>query len=319
MWVQSMVMEILMSRSVNLKTIFDALSESATSFEVVNEAILSGESEFFICPVDQVPDDGRSYLSFVGHTAKNPAALLRSTRARFLIVDRGLDISELTRACAVRVDNARLFMCEMLAYERVSQVGKIGEYVFIHESAVIGAGSSIGNFTSIGEGVVIGESCVISDNVTLLDGVNIGNRVFVGPGCVIGTDGFGYEPRIDGTYVKFPHIGGVVIGDDVEIGGNTVIDRGALGATIIESGVKIDNLVHISHNVRLGKNSIVIANAMVAGGVNVGEGSWIGPSSNILDRTNLGKKAFIGMGVSVINNIPDHGRFTLKNFLKLFF
>lgn len=307
-----------MSRSVSLNTIFDALSGSATPFEVVNEAVLSGESEFFICPVDQVPDDGRSYLSFVGRTAKDPAALLRSTRARFLIVDRGLDISELTRACAVRVENARLFMCEMLAYERNARDATIGEHAVIHESAVIGANSSIGNFTSIGKDVVIGKSCVISDNVTLLDGVTLGNRVFVGPGCVIGTDGFGYEPRADGTYVKFPHIGGVVIGDDVEIGGNTVIDRGALGATIIESGVKIDNLVHISHNVRVGRNSLVIANAMIAGGVHVGEGSWIGPSSNILDRTLVGKKAFVGMGVSVIKSIPDHGRFTLKHFLKLF-
>jgi UDP-3-O-[3-hydroxymyristoyl] glucosamine N-acyltransferase len=311
-------MEIRMSRTVSLNTIFDALSGSATPFEVVNEAVLSGESEFFICPVDQVPDDGRSYLSFVGRTAKDPAALLRSTRARFLIVDRGLDISELTRACAVRVENARLFMCEMLAYERNARDATIGEHAVIHESAVIGANSSIGNFTSIGKDVVIGESCVISDNVTLLDGVTLGNRVFVGPGCVIGTDGFGYEPRADGTYVKFPHIGGVVIGDDVEIGGNTVIDRGALGATIIESGVKIDNLVHISHNVRVGRNSLVIANAMIAGGVHVGEGSWIGPSSNILDRTLVGKKAFVGMGVSVIKSIPDHGRFTLKHFLKLF-
>lgn len=308
-----------MNRSVSLKTVFDALSGSATSFEVVNDAVLSGESEFFICPVGQVPDDGRSYLSFVGRTAKDPAALLRSTRARLLIVDRGIDISELTGACAVRVENARLFMCEMLAYERAAQVAAIGEYSVIHESAAVGTNSSIGNFTSIGKNVVIGESCVISDNVTLLDGVTLGNRVFVGPGCVIGTDGFGYEPRADGTYVKFPHIGGVVIGDDVEIGGNTVIDRGALGATVIEAGVKIDNLVHISHNVRVGRNSLVIANAMVAGGVSVGEGSWIGPSSNILDRTIVGKKSFIGMGVSVIKNIPDHGRFTLKHFLKLFF
>ncbi len=308
-----------MNRSVSLKTVFDALSGSNTSFEIVNEAALSGESEFFICPVDQVPDDGRSYLSFVGRTAMDPAALLRSTRARLLIVDRGLDISAVAVACTVRVDNARLFMCEMLAYERAARAATIGEYAVIHESAVIGVNSSIGNFTSIGKDVVIGESCFISDNVTLLDGVTIGNRVFVGPGCVIGTDGFGYESRADGTYVKFPHIGGVVIGDDVEIGGNTVIDRGALGTTVIDSGVKIDNLVHISHNVRLGSNSLVIANAMVAGGVNVGEGSWIGPSSNILDRTTVGKKTFIGMGVSVIKNIPDHGRFTLKHFLKLFF
>lgn len=307
-----------MNRSVSLKTVFDALSGSNTSFDVVNEAALSGESEFFICPVDQVPDDGRSYLSFVGRTAKDPAALLRSTRARLLIVDRGLDISAVAVACAIRVDNARLFMCEMLAYEQTARAATIGEYAVIHESAVIGVNSSIGNFTSIGKGVVIGESCFISDNVTLLDGVTIGNRVFVGPGCVIGTDGFGYEPRADGTYVKFPHIGGVVIGDDVEIGGNTVIDRGALGTTVIDSGVKIDNLVHISHNVRLGRNSLVIANAMVAGGVSVGEGSWIGPSSNILDRTAIGKKSFVGMGVSVIKSIPDNGRFTLKHFLKLF-
>lgn len=308
-----------MSKSVSLNAVFKTLSESNASFEVLNEAALSGQSDFFICPADQVPDDGRSYLSFVGRTAKDPVSMLRSSRARLLVVDRVLDASAGEAACVIRVENARLFMCEMLANEQRSRPGVISSRSVVDKSAVIGVNTSIGHFTSIGRNVVIGDSCIIADNVTLLDGVTLGDRVFVGPGCVIGTDGFGYEPRADGTYVKFPHIGTVVIGDDVDIGGNTVIDRGTLGATVIESGVKIDNLVHISHNVRVGRNSLIIANAMVAGGVNIGEGSWIGPSSNILDRTSVGKKSFIGMGVSVIKDIPEHGRFTLKHFLKLFF
>ncbi len=307
-----------MSKSVSLNAVFKTLSESNASFEVLNEAALSGESDFFICPADQVPGDGRSYLSFVGRTAKDPVSMLRSSRARLLVVDRVLDASAGEAACVIRVENARLFMCEMLANEQRSRPGVISSRAVVDKSAVIGVNTSIGHFTSIGRNVVIGDSCIIADNVTLLDGVTLGDRVSVGPGCVIGTDGFGYEPRADGTYVKFPHIGTVVIGDDVDIGGNTVIDRGTLGATVIESGVKIDNLVHISHNVRVGRNSLIIANAMVAGGVNIGEGSWIGPSSNILDRTSVGKKSFIGMGVSVIKSIPDHGRFTLKHFLKLF-
>ncbi|MBU1281935.1 MAG: hypothetical protein KJ989_14175 [Gammaproteobacteria bacterium] len=298
--------------------VFEFIENSGMVREVVGKQFFSGISEFGICPADKVPDNGRNYMVFVGRTARDPIALFEKTAASLIVVDATIELSPKPSACIVRVDNPRLFFCEFLASVASREKAVVSELASIHPSAVIGEGTSIGDFVSIGERVVIGSNCLIADNVTILSDVRIGNRVNLAPGVVIGVDGFGYERRKDGSLIKFPHIGDVCIGDDVDIGGNTVVDRGALGSTVIESGVKIDNLVHISHNVHIEADCVVIANAMVAGGVKVGKGSWVGPSANILDRTSVGANSFVGMGVSVIKDLPEGSRFTLKNFLKLF-
>lgn len=307
-----------MNNRVERNVLFDFIGSYASVHSVLGIESVADIDVFGICPADKVPDDGKAYMSFVGRTAKDPTALLEKSRARLIVLDVDVKRPEPASGCMVVVDNARLFFCEFLSFVSSKKTPMISKLAAIHPTAVIGEGTSIGDFTSIGENVVIGSQCVISDHVSILSDVTLGDRVSVSPGTVIGTDGFGYEKRDDGSFIRFPHIGGVCIGNDVEIGGNTVIDRGTLGMTVIEDGVKIDNLVHISHNVHLEPDCLIIANAMVAGGVRVGKGTWVGPSSNILDRVAVGKRAFVGMGVSVIKEIPDDGRFTLKHFFSLF-
>ncbi len=305
-----------MNRLMSHEKIFEFVDGSPAVSEVLGKNFVAGVSEFKVCPADNVPKDGFSYMAFIGHTAKAPSDLLERTTADLLVVDAVIDLPSGLSCCVVRVRNARLFFCELLSFLSSAHQPSISTLASIHPSTIIGDGCSIGDFVSIAEGVVIGSDCVIAAGVNILRDVKIGNRVNIAPGVVIGTDGFGYERRKDGSLIKFPHLGGVSIGDDVDIGGNTVIDRGTLGDTVIEHGVKIDNLVHISHNVHIEPDVVVIANAMIAGGVRLGRGAWVGPSSNVLDRTSVGSNSFVGMGVSVIKSLPEGSRFTIKHFLK---
>ncbi len=172
-------------------------------------------------------------------------------------------------------------------------------------SVELGVGVSIGENCKIGENVKIGNDTIIYSNVTLEQGTVIGERVVIKSGAVIGADGFGYEKNASGEWVKFPHYGGVVVENDVHIGANVTIDRGSLGNTILRSGVKVDNLVQISHNVDIGKNTVIIAGAVICGSVKIGENSWIAPNSCIRDGVTLGDRVFVGMGSVVNFSLPD--------------
>ena len=136
--------------------------------------------------------------------------------------------------------------------------------------------------------------------------VSIGQRVRIGAGARIGFDGFGYEKNEDGVWEHFPHRGRVNIGDDVDIGRNTCIDRGTLGDTEIGDGTKIDNLVHVAHNVKIGRNCMIIALTCIGGGVVIGDDSYVGIGSSIRDQIKIGEGAFIGMGAVVVKDVEEN-------------
>lgn len=171
--------------------------------------------------------------------------------------------------------------------------------------------SRLGSTVQLGPGVVIGSSVELGDNVsigpnTCLANCTIADGVRIGANCTIGLPGFGYERDEDGKYWRFPHLGRVVIARDVEIGSNTCIDRGAIGDTVIERGVKIDNLVHIAHNVVLRENVVVIANSMVAGSVAVDANAWIAPSAAIKNKVVIGHGSVVGLGAVVLKDVAPH-------------
>jgi UDP-3-O-[3-hydroxymyristoyl] glucosamine N-acyltransferase len=161
------------------------------------------------------------------------------------------------------------------ASARVAASAEVGAHAVVGPDCTIGDGVVIGAGTVLGAEVRIGPATRIGPRVTLLDGVRIGARCIVHPGAVIGADGFGFAPD-HGRWQKIPQIGGVVIGDDVEIGANTTIDRGTIEDTVVEDGVKLDNLVQIAHNVRLGAHTIMAAMSGVAGSTKVGRRCMIG-------------------------------------------
>lgn len=177
----------------------------------------------------------------------------------------------------------------------------IGAYVTIGEHTAIGAGSSIGKGSTIGDGVRIGEDALLHPNVTIHDRVRIGARVVLHSGAVIGSDGFGFT-LVGDHYEKFPQVGTVELGDDVEIGANSCVDRAALGVTRIGDGVKLDNLVHVAHNCTLGKHVVAAAQVGLSGSVIVGDYAVLGGQAGIADKARIESRAVVGAKSGVVSS-----------------
>jgi UDP-3-O-[3-hydroxymyristoyl] glucosamine N-acyltransferase len=184
---------------------------------------------------------------------------------------------------------------------------ELGEGVSVGARASIGAGSRIGRGTAIGagsaigRGVVVGDDCRLHANVTIYDDVDVGHRAVLHSGCVLGADGFGFV-MAGGRYEKFPQVGRVSIGDDVEIGANSCVDRAALGVTSIGEGTKLDNMVHVAHNCRIGRHVVVAAQTGFSGGVVVDDYAVIGGQVGIGDKVRIESRAVLGSGCGVLTS-----------------
>ena len=192
------------------------------------------------------------------------------------------------------------------------KVGKrvsIGPNAVVGEGAHIGEGTRIGPGVSIGAGVKIGAECYLDANVTVYAGTEIGDRVTALAGAVLGSDGFGYvrDPE-SGRYEKFPQVGKLVIGDDVEIGANSTLDRGALDSTVIGRGVKIDNLVHVGHNVRIGENVVIAAQTGISGSSVIEKDAVVGGQVGIGDHARIEEGVILGSGSGVLSKKIVRGK-----------
>src|SRR5580704_3252907 len=176
---------------------------------------------------------------------------------------------------------------------KIAEGVAIGPFAVIEDAASIAAHTAIGAHCVIGAGVIIGEHCHLHPRVTIYPGARLGTRVVVQSGVVVGGDGFGYVFG-EGKQWKFPQVGGVEIGDDVEIGSGTTVDRGSLGVTRIGGGVKIDNLVQIGHNVQIGDHSIVAAQVGISGSCSIGRNVALGGQAGLGERCNLDDGAMVG-------------------------
>ena len=184
----------------------------------------------------------------------------------------------------------------------------------IHPTAVLGEDVQLGRRTAIGphsvlgDGVVLGDDCTVLANVTIYSGAMLGNRVLVQSGAVLGSTGFGYARNAaTGTYLTFPQQGTLVIEDDVEIGANTTIDRGALGETRIGAGTKIDNLVHIAHNCVLGRNVIIAAQTGISGSSTIDDGAILGGQVGLGEHAHVGPGVILGGGAGVLSHKKVRG------------
>lgn len=204
------------------------------------------------------------------------------------------------------VDRPRLAFKQVVEifFMPVSLTG-ISSTAQIDATVIIGERAHIGHHVVIEANCLIGDDCSIGHNTVIHQNTQIGNDVKIGANNTIGGVGFGYEKDIDGAFSLMPHIGNVIIKDKVEIGNNTCIDRAVLASTILHENVKIDNLVHIAHGVIIGKNSLIIANAMVAGSTVIGENVWFAPSASVLNKRTIADNAVIGMGAVVLKNVNE--------------
>lgn len=176
---------------------------------------------------------------------------------------------------------------------------------YIGENVSFGSNLKIEPFVTIGNNVSVGNNCTIKAGVRIKDNTIIGDNCVLKDNCVIGSDGFGMERDADGTTYRIPHLGGVIIGNNVEIGALVSIAQGTIEPTIIEDYVKIDDCVFVAHNCKIGKGTFLIANSEISGSVTIGEKCWIGPNTTIINGVSLGDNVMTGIGAVVTKSIES--------------
>ena len=290
---------------------------------IINGEVL-GETTNQITGLEQIKKANENQATFIGN--RKFAALWKDSKASLAIVNDNLDLEPGDNRVLIKVKNADLAMAKLLEAftpETPHFETDIHPSATIDKSAKIGKGSRVGAGSYIGKDVVLGDNVTIYPNVTILDETTIGDYTTVWPGTIIrersvigshcifhnnvsiGADGFGYRPSDDGRgLVKIPHIGNVVIGNGVEIGANSCVDRGKFSSTILGDGCKIDNLVQIAHNCVLGRSCIMAGSSGLAGSVTLGDGVIIGGSASIKDHTTIHSGATVGAGSGVMNDVP---------------
>lgn len=247
-------------------------------------------------------------ISFCSAEPAAAAKAISESRAAFIVCRHDVDYSGLDAAerTIVGVANPRQTFIRIVSKYFVPE-----RRIERHPSAVISPNSALAEDVCIGPLAYVGDCSIgagsrIHGHVHIADGTEIGRNVTIYAGTVIGADGFGYERNQAGELEKFPHLGKVVIEDDVEIGANCCVDRGTLGDTIIGRGTKIDNLVQVAHNVTIGRNCVITASTMIAGSAKIGDATWIAPASAVNNKIAAGRNAMVGIGSVVVRDVPDN-------------
>ena len=233
---------------------------------------------------------------------------LYDTKSTIVLINEDVQLEKPVTPTLIRVKNAYECVAKLLQLYESMKPKKTGvdALAFVSPSAKIGQDVYIGPFTYIGENVEIGDGTRIFPNVTIYDGTRIGQRVTIHAGAVIGADGFGFAPNTEG-YDKIPQIGIVIIEDDVEIGANTCIDRSTMGQTLIHRGVKLDNLVQVAHNCEIGENTVMSAQAGMAGSTKIGAWCMVGGQAGFSGHITIADKTFVGAQSGVIGNTKGNG------------
>jgi UDP-3-O-[3-hydroxymyristoyl] glucosamine N-acyltransferase len=254
--------------------------------------------------LDKAGDGQIAFLSGNKHKGK-----LGETRAAAVIL--APENEKLTRLPRIVCDAPYAYFAKVsqLFNPLANQAPGVHASAVVGKSAILGKGVSIGAGCVVGEGVTIGDDSCLYPRVVVYPGCSVGRRAIVHSGAVIGADGFGIAQE-DGRWVKMPQIGAVRIGDDVEIGANTTIDRGALDDTVLEEGVKLDNLVQIAHNVRVGAHTAIAGCAGVAGSADIGRHCTIGGAAVILGHLRIVDHVHVSAGTLISRSILKPGTYT---------
>ncbi|HEY6010097.1 MAG TPA: UDP-3-O-(3-hydroxymyristoyl)glucosamine N-acyltransferase [Nitrospirota bacterium] len=280
-------------------------------------ATLAGDGEVEILGAAGVREAGEGQITFI--TGKDRLRDLEQCRASAVIVPA--DVSDPSFPL-LRVKNPRYAFARALAVFHVApytptgvsdraiigQNVEIGSDCSIHAGAIVADGVKIGDRVTLYPGVYIGEGSAIDDdaiiypNVSIMHGATVGKRVIIHAGTVLGSDGFGFVTDA-GTHHKIPQVGGVIIEDDVELGANCTVDRATLGNTVIKKGTKIDNLVHIAHNVTIGEHCLLAGQAGVAGSSTLGDYVVLGGQAGVADHVIIGDRVMAGGGSAITRNV----------------
>ena len=283
---------------------------------------LHGNGSVAVTAIAPLERAGPTDLSFL--VSAKYADMFAASRAGIVLISpdlAGLESSATTRIVVARPHEAiasvipRLYPSTLPRVDGIHQTVRIGRGVLLGQdvrlgaNVVIGDGAMLGDRVIveanavIGDGVRIGADCVLWPGAVLYPGTQLGERVMIHAGVRLGSDGFGYVYR-DGGHRKIPHVGRCRIDDDVEIGANTTIDRGSIDDTVIGAGTKIDNLVHIGHNVRIGRACLIMAQVGISGSARIGDGCIIAGQAGLGGHINIGAGARIGGQSGVFGDVP---------------
>jgi UDP-3-O-[3-hydroxymyristoyl] glucosamine N-acyltransferase len=266
-----------------------------------------------VTTIQQGKEEDLCYCSFDGEEA---ISLISSSNAGIILCKRSLEdsinqgqnqqLQLSSKQQIILVNNPRAAFIRIInkIYPKRVETGTSSTAI-ISESATVGSGCYIGNNVTIGESCSIGNNTVISDG-SIVQKCRIGNDCIIEPGVTIGADGFAYERDHETLELeRFPHIGGVTIGNNVEICANTSIARGSLSDTVIGDGTKLDALVHVAHNVVIGRNCELTAGTIIGGSTTIGDTCWTGLNSTLKNKIKIGNKVIVGAGALVIDDVLD--------------
>jgi UDP-3-O-[3-hydroxymyristoyl] glucosamine N-acyltransferase len=272
-------------------------------------AKLIGDGKAIVDNLSTIQSSNKTSLTFLSN--KKYSKYIKTSEAKAFIVHQDF----------VKEDDKKNFLVSEDPYLSYAMASKLFSPFYndinnneIHSTAIVSSDAKIGNNVFIGANVYIGPNCVIGHNsciqpnVSLVCNVKLGSNCNIFPGTVLGSDGFGYAPTKNG-YVKIEQLGSLVIGDNVEIGAGCTIDRGALDDTIIHDGVKLDNQIHIAHNVDLGKNSAIAACCAIAGSTVIGENFRMGGLSGVLGHLSITDNVSVGAHTLITKNISEGGEY----------
>jgi UDP-3-O-[3-hydroxymyristoyl] glucosamine N-acyltransferase len=255
-----------------------------------------------------IDDATGSDLAFCWYAGEKGASYISKSRAGVILCKSEMQgmVHPHGRQLLVFTENPRLVFVRILnKMQGQNKLSGISQRAVISDKAKVGANCYIGDYVVIGDNCVIGDNTVIYDRVSLVQNCIIGSNCLIQSGVSMGSDGFAFERHSTGRLEKFPHIGYVRIGDNVEIYANCSIARGSLSDTIIGDGTKLDALVHIAHNVRVGKNCELTAGTIIGGSTIVGDTCWTGLNSTLKNKITIGNNVIVASGASVIHNVSD--------------
>lgn len=296
---------------------------TAQQLSVLLNGKVVGDPNITVSEAAKIEEAKEGQLSFIA----NPkyASHLYTTEASILIVNEDLEIEREVKPTLIRVPNAySAFTILLEKYQSAMQLKEgietpsyvaesatIGEKVYIGAFAYIGKNAQIGKSVQVHPHVYVGDNAVIGDNTILYSGAKVYHDCEVGANCiihsnaVIGADGFGFAPQEDGSYRKIPQLGKVVMKDHVEVGANTTIDRATMGTTIIEEGVKLDNLVQIAHNVVVGAHTIIASQTGISGSTKIGKHCVLAGQVGIIGHLQIADHTIIGAQSGVSNSVTE--------------
>ena len=292
---------------------------SAAQIALLINGQIEGDSSVIVDSFGKIEEAKEGQLTFFSNPKYEE--YIYSTKASVVLINEAFELKQPVKATLIKVPDAYTSFATLLTkYQEIAQqkltgiqqpsyiakTASYGDNVFIGAFTYIGENVKIGQHTKIfpnvfiGDNVVIGDNCLIDPGVKIYHDCKIGNQVNVLAGTVIGSDGFGFAPQPDGTFIKIPQLGNVIIEDNVDIGANATIDRATVGSTVIKSGAKLDNLIQIAHNVEIGNNTVIAAQAGISGSSKVGSGVIIGGQAGLAGHINIADNVKIN-GQSGVN------------------